>query len=91
MIVVDLTQIYECKVVIDSSCLFDTELQVPLYRGQSIYLWGGVSGLEEDLVVEGLPQRVILCGHTKLDNTRDKVLAHSLLGYRIVINILQLQ
>lgn len=55
MIVVDLTQIYVCKVVIDSS-LFDTELQVPLYRGQSIYLWGGVPGLEEDLVVEGLPQ-----------------------------------
>ena len=56
MIVVDLTQIYVCKVVIDSSCLFDTELQVPLYRGQSIYLWGRVPGLEEDLVVEGLPQ-----------------------------------
>ena len=88
--VVDLTQIYICKVVKDCSCLFDTELRVPLYRGQWIYLWGGVSGLEQDLVVEGLPQRVILGGHTKLDNTRDKVLPHSLLGYRIVINILQL-
>ena len=88
--VVDLTQIYIYNVVKDCSCWFDTELQVPLYRGQRIYLWGGVSGLEQDLVVEGLPQRVILGGHTKLDNTRDKVLLHSLLGYRIVINILQL-
>lgn len=39
-----------------------------------------MAGLEQDLIVQGLPEGIVLSCHTELYDTRNQMLAHPLFG-----------
>lgn len=60
--------------MIDTEML--TEAQICWLK---LYLWWSMAGLEQDLIVQGLPEGIVLSRHTELYDTGNQMLTNSFL------------